>query len=39
MRRAGHSTRGVLPSMLCVTECDPEASIMVMFLGLTHVGN
>ena len=28
MRRADHSSRGDLPSVLCLTESDREASIM-----------
>ena len=28
LRRADHSSRGVLPNVVCVTECDREASIM-----------
>ena len=28
MRRAVHSSRGVQPSVVCVTECDREASVM-----------
>jgi hypothetical protein len=26
LRRADHSSRGVVPSVLCITECDREAS-------------
>jgi hypothetical protein len=28
VRRADHSSRGVLPSVVCLIECDCEASIM-----------
>ena len=28
LRQADHSSRGVLPSVACLTECDREASIM-----------
>jgi hypothetical protein len=28
LRRADHSSRGVLPSVVCLTECDHESSIM-----------
>ena len=28
LRRADHSSRGVLPSVVCLNECDREASIM-----------
>jgi hypothetical protein len=28
LRRADHSSRGVLPTVVCLTECDREASIM-----------
>jgi hypothetical protein len=29
LRRADHSSRGVLPNVMCLTECDREASIMM----------
>jgi hypothetical protein len=28
LRRSHHSCRGVLPSVVCLTDCDREASIM-----------
>jgi hypothetical protein len=28
LRRADHSSRGVLPSVVCLTECDLEISTM-----------
>ena len=28
LRRADHSSRGVLPSVVCLNECDHESSIM-----------
>jgi hypothetical protein len=30
VRRADHSPRGVLLSVMCITECDSEASLMRM---------